>query len=253
MSNAIVTLSSIGKWFAVPGGERRQILGGISLSIERGETVALMGQNGIGKSTFANIVAGVDLDFEGSVTRPPDTSQQCPMILQDFRASLLPWLSVEANIGFPLMLRSIGKAQRLKAVKEAIALAPSRLDTSVSVSKLSGGQAQLVCVLRGFVGTPDLIVCDEPFSAIDYQARIMLRALIAKTCRERNIALLFVSHSIEDAVYLADRIVIFRGKPAIVAEEVVVTETESRNDDWLDSERSAIFRRRVRAALERKY
>lgn len=250
MTDPIVTLSEVAKTFSSPAGSR-PVLSNISFSIGRGEAVAVMGPNGVGKSTLANIVAGVDEDFEGTIARASGMRQQSPMVQQDYRASLLPWLSLEANIGFPLLLRGVSKEARTQAVRDILKQAPARLDASVPVSKLSGGQAQLACVLRGFIEAPDLLVCDEPFSAIDYPARIMLRALIARTCHARGTSLLFVSHSIDDTVYLADRIVVLRGQPASIDEEIVIDETGSRDGDWLDGERSADFRRRVRAALER--
>jgi NitT/TauT family transport system ATP-binding protein len=160
-------------------------------------------------------------------------------------------LSLEANIAFPLLLRGVPAGERARAVTEILSRAPARLDASTPVSKLSGGQAQLACVLRGFIARPNLLVCDEPFSAIDYPARIMLRSLIASMCAEYGTSLLFVSHSIEDTVFLADRIVVLSGRPASIAEVISVPNKGSRDNAWLDGEGSADVRRQVRAALDR--
>jgi NitT/TauT family transport system ATP-binding protein len=246
----VATLSQVGKTFRSAQGEHR-ILSNISMSIDRAETVAIMGANGVGKSTLAAIIAGVDESFEGKVERSSEAHHYAPMILQDFRASLLPWLSIEGNIGFPLALKGVPKLERTQRVRALLERAPARLDAATPIAKLSGGQAQLVCILRGFIDAPQLIVCDEPFSAIDYPARIMLRALIAETCRAQNIALLLVSHSIEDAVYLADRIIVLHGRPASIVEEIAMPPRRMRDPDWFDSNEGARFRRDIRFALDK--
>jgi NitT/TauT family transport system ATP-binding protein len=229
----LVSLVNIGKSFHSPGAERR-VLDGLTMTIASGEAIAIMGANGVGKSTLAGILAGIDSDFDGTMQMPPGAPRQSPMIFQDFRASLLPWLSIEANIGFPLMLQGMARADRRRKVQAIIDRAPVRLSMATPVSRLSGGQAQLVCVLRGLVVSPRMLVCDEPFSAIDAPARLMLRKLIREVCRAERIALVFVSHSIEDSLFMADRILILSGSPAKISQEVAVASPEARDDEWLE-------------------
>ena len=244
----LLRLSSVDKTFRSKRGIHR-ILSDISLTIQPGECVALMGPNGVGKSTLAGIIAGIDDDFEGRIERADALTPQAPMIFQDFKASLLPWLSVEANIAFPLMLKGVPSAERRRLVQAAIASAPRRLDVHTAVRKLSGGQAQLVSILRALVVSPALLICDEPFSAIDYPARIMLRRLIATTCRTGGIALVFVSHSIEDALFLSNRILVLGGNPASIVFDIPVGATCHRDEDWLDNPENIQLRRYLREAL----
>jgi sulfonate transport system ATP-binding protein len=244
----LVWLSNVGKVYLSSQGDRR-ILSNISLTIQKGEAIALMGANGIGKSTLARIIAGVDDDFDGKIERAGNQSSQARMIFQDFRASLLPWLSIERNIEFPLMLKGLPSNERHEMIRAIMARAPDRLDLSTPISKLSGGQAQLVCILRALVVSPNLLICDEPFSAVDYPARIKLRALLASMCHTSKIALIFVTHSIEDAMFLADRILILGGRPGSIVHEVPVGQSTSRDENWLDNSDNIQLRRMLREQL----
>ncbi len=241
----LVSLLNVGKSFRSAGAARR-VLNGITMAMAAGEAIAIMGANGVGKSTLAGILAGIDSDFDGTLQMQPGTSLHSPMIFQDFRASLLPWLSIEANIGFPLMLQGMARAERRQRIQDIIGRAPVRLSMATPVSRLSGGQAQLVCVLRGLVVSPRMLVCDEPFSAIDAPARLMLRKLIREVCRAERIALVFVSHSIEDSLFMADRILILSGSPANISQEVTVASREMRDDEWLEGTYAGGLRRRLR-------
>ena len=245
---ALVRLSTVGRSFRTARSEVR-VLADLSMSVAPGEAVAVMGANGIGKSTLAGILAGVDDGFDGQVERASGVPPQSPMIFQDFRASLLPWLSVEANIGFPLALQGMSRADRRARVQDIVAQAPVRLQMDTPVKKLSGGQAQLVCILRGLIVSPQMLVCDEPFSAIDYPARLMLRKLISERCRMAKISLVMISHSIEDSLYIADRILVLSGNPATIVNEVVVETSECRDDNWVDGEYASALRRVLRDSL----
>ena len=246
----LLRLSSVGKTFRSKRGIHR-ILSDISVTIQPGECLALMGPNGVGKSTLAGIIAGIDDDFEGRVERADGLAPQSPMVFQDFKASLLPWLSVEANIAFPLMLKGVPSKERRRLAQAAIASAPRRLDVHTAVRKLSGGQAQLVSILRALIVSPSLLICDEPFSAIDYPARILLRRLIATTCRTGGVALVFVTHSIEDALFLSNRILILGGNPASIVFDVPVGVACHRDENWLDNPENIQRRRYLREALAR--
>ncbi len=244
----LIRLSNVSKIFR-NGNTERCVLSGVELEIAPGEVVAIMGANGVGKSTLGNIVAGVDSDFDGERLLAPGMAPQSPMIFQDFRASLLPWLSVEANIGFPLALQGIGRAERRRRVADMLARAPVRLQPGTPVGKLSGGQAQLVCILRALLVSPRMILCDEPFSAIDVTAHLMLRQLMAESSRAAGMSLVLISHNVEDSLYLADRILILAGAPARFTKEIAVSRDGDRGADWLDRDYAVGLRRQLRDAL----
>jgi NitT/TauT family transport system ATP-binding protein len=244
----LITLSTIRKYVSTSAGDRK-LLDIDSLSINFGETVVLMGPNGVGKTTLANVIAGIDSEYEGTIRRAKEIEATIPVIFQDYRASLLPWLSIERNIEFPLHLRGIRLSERRRRVSELLTLAPSRLDFGTKVRYLSGGQAQLVCILRAFVVNPRILICDEPFSALDYPAKLLLRAYISQKCRSEGIGLLFITHSIEDAVYLADRVLILQGRPATITREFKLCAPYERDENWLEREEVIGLRRSLREAL----
>jgi len=247
----LIELRGVSKEFRLDRGVRR-VLHDINLTINASEAISLVGPNGVGKSTLAAIVAGIDQKFSGELRRISDMPAQVPMLFQDYRASLLPWLSIRDNITFPLALRKISRAERNELCDEIIACAPERLDLRVPTRRLSGGQSQLVCILRTLIVSPRLIVCDEPFSAIDYQARLLLREVLGRICQERSIAMLFISHSMEDAILLADRVIVLKGNPATISNQITIETPRPRRAAWLDSVEAVEVRRLLRDAIEAK-
>ncbi|MBP1888003.1 ABC transporter ATP-binding protein [Sinorhizobium mexicanum] len=175
------------------------ILHGVDLQIVRGEFVALLGKSGSGKSTILRALAGIDegVDGSGRITVPPRRS----VLFQDSR--LLPWKSVLDNV--TLGLDGPGaKAQALKALGEV----ELKHRTDVWPKTLSGGEQQRVALARSLVRNPELILADEPFSALDALTRIRMQRLLLDLCRRHQPSVLFVTHDVEEALRLADRIVI---------------------------------------------
>ena len=244
----LIRLTAVSKSFASDGGSHC-VFSGINLEIGRGEAVSLVGPNGIGKSTLAGIVAGIDPGYGGEIWRSPEIGPQSPVLFQDYRASLLPWLSISDNITYPLAVRGMPRDARDEIRDALLARAPARLDLKTATHRLSGGQAQLVCILRTLSVSPKLIVCDEPFSAIDYQARILLREELSRICCERGIAMLFISHSMEDAVLVADRVIVLTGQPATITADIAIDAPRPRQAAWLDGEAAIQARRRLREAI----
>jgi NitT/TauT family transport system ATP-binding protein len=230
----------------MPNATDRRVLANVNLTIRAEETVALLGTNGTGKTTLAGIMAGIDNDFDGGVERAAELNLKIPMVFQDYRGSLLPWLSITGNITFPLALHGVGRTERDRLCSALLTRVPARLNLSTPTRRLSGGQSQLVCILRALIVEPKLLICDEPFSALDYRARLSLRALLEQACREFGVSMIFISHSIEDAILLADRVVVLSGAPATITNEITISTPRPRSVDWLESTEALSVRRSLR-------
>ena len=192
-------------------GDRVEILGAISLRLERGQTGVLIGPSGCGKSTLLRIVAGLDTDYEGSVTRPEGP---LAMVFQEPR--LLPWRSVEQNIR--LAAPQIAEAE-LVDMLAALALTDHRAHFP---GELSLGLARRVAIARAFAVRPVLLPLDEPFASLDAPlARTMQRELLALAAA-RATTVLLVTHNADEAAQLADRIWLLSPRPARIVEEIAV-------------------------------
>src|SRR5471032_2925181 len=186
-------------------GERR-VLHRLRLQLERGAIVSLIGASGCGKSSLLNIVAGLDGAYRGAIQldgqRQQGPSGDIGLIFQEPR--LFPWLTVAQNISFahgPAM----ADAARVEALLEEVGLAGYG---SAQTKQLSGGQAQRVAIARGLYTHPKILLLDEPFSAVDAFTRMKLQDLLLRVAREHHLTVLLVTHDIDEALYLSDRIVL---------------------------------------------
>nr|WP_245984407.1 ABC transporter ATP-binding protein [Streptomyces tateyamensis] len=177
----------------------REVLGGLDLRIRRGEFLALLGRSGSGKSTLLRAMAGLDPDFTGQLLVP----QRRSVVFQDPR--LQPWKRVLDNVvlGLPGS-RSENRAQGLAALTE-VGLAQHAQAWPVT---LSGGEAQRAALARALVREPELLLLDEPFGALDALTRIRMHGLLRELCRRHRPAVLLVTHDVDEAVLLADRVVV---------------------------------------------
>jgi len=193
-SSAAVRLKGVGRVF-----DGRRILGGIDLTIAQGEFVVLVGKSGCGKSTLLKIVGGLDADCEGKVDVTPNQA----IVFQDPR--LLPWKPVWKNV----ILGMHGDAEGLRRQADA-ALAEVGLTERADAwpLTLSGGEAQRVAIARALVRAPDLLLMDEPFAALDALTRLKMQRQVAALWQRHRVATLFVTHDVEEALLLADRILL---------------------------------------------
>lgn len=206
----------------------RTILDGIDLEIARGEFVALLGRSGSGKSTILRAIAGLDTAVEGEITVPKRRS----VLFQDSR--LLPWMSVVDNV----TLGSYGPGTRDRARAALREVELGAKETSWPKT-LSGGEQQRVALARSLVRDPELLLADEPFSALDALTRIRMQRLLQKLCQRHAPAVLFVTHDVEEALRLADRVVItadgriIDDRPVAAARDSPET-AQALRDDILD-------------------
>jgi NitT/TauT family transport system ATP-binding protein len=237
--NASLSFRAIDKAFVNPrSGRREQVFEQFSLEIAEGELVAVVGASGTGKTTLLNLVAGLARPDAGSVIvgdglRPP----RLAVVFQQPR--LLDWLSVEMNVA--LAVRSAGLDTRHAA--EVLDKVGLREHLGSYPSVLSGGQRQRVAVARAFAIEPELVLLDEPFSALDELTARRLRLLLQDLWLDRARTGLLVTHNALEAAFLADRVIVLGGRPAAVLHEYRIEATRPRSPE--DPELFAFHRRIV--------
>lgn len=229
-----------------PNGVRA--LDAVTLDVQPGEIVAIIGGSGCGKSTLLRAVSGLDAPTQGQVvldgmgiTKP---HEKIGIIFQEPR--LLPWLSVADNVGFGIEDRP--KAERAERVAHALERVGLSDKANVWPRELSGGQAQRVAIARALVPRPEVLLLDEPFSALDAFTRVDLQDHLLNLWNEFRPTLIMVTHDVEEAIALADRIIVMRPRPGRLSDEIGIDLPRPRD------RQSAAFdfaKRRVLAALDR--
>jgi sulfonate transport system ATP-binding protein len=243
-SIAMLVLDQIGKTY--PNGVHA--LGGVSLEVELGEIVAVIGGSGCGKSTLLRAIAGLDPASEGAVFLDGEPisapHEKIGVIFQEPR--LLPWLKVADNVGFGLGDRpKPERAERVAAALKRVGLADK---AGVWPRELSGGQAQRVAIARALVPRPEVLLLDEPFSALDAFTRTDLQDHLLDLWADAKPTLMLVTHDVDEAIVLADRIMVMRPRPGRIFDEIALDLPRPRD------RQSAAFdfvKRRVLAALDR--
>jgi bicarbonate transport system ATP-binding protein len=217
MSN-FVEVNQIDKTFDLANGGNYIALKGIDLNIRQGEFISLIGHSGCGKSTLLNIIAGLDHATEGvvlvddtPVTKPgPDRM----VVFQNY--SLLPWLTVRENIGLAVnkVLQGLPKAERNEIIEQSIDMVGLRAAADKKPGQLSGGMKQRVSIARAFAIKPKVLLLDEPFGALDALTRGGLQERLMQICEENKVTAVMVTHDIDEALLLSDRIIMLTNGPA---------------------------------------
>jgi len=248
---AHVVVSDIRKTYRDRNGNPFLVLDGISLKIGHGEFVAIIGPNGCGKTTCLNIVAGIDKADAGQVLiRGQSPSEvRTGFMFQNYRESLFPWRTVVDNVAFPLEMRGVAKETRRHKAAEFLKLSGLDIPLDGFLYQLSGGQQQIVALTRALVMEPDIMIMDEPFSALDYHIRLQMHDVVQRLFERAKPTVLFVSHEVEEAVYLADRVIILSSRPAHVIAQYEVSLPRPRNRDLLTTPEFFEIRNRVLKAF----
>jgi NitT/TauT family transport system ATP-binding protein len=192
-----------------------------SLQVSSGEFVAILGPSGCGKSTLLELCAGLEpvsggfIAIDGEEVRGPNP--KAVMVFQEH--SLFPWLDVEANVGFGLKMRGTQDSTRVREVLERVKLVKFARHYP---HQLSGGMKQRVAIARALVGKPEFMLMDEPFAALDFQTRVLMQQFLLEVWAGFRSTILFVTHQIDEAILLADRVVVMSAAPGRVLEELKI-------------------------------
>jgi NitT/TauT family transport system ATP-binding protein len=220
-----------------PGATGVRALDDVNFSIGEGEFVALLGPSGCGKSTLLNLVAGFEDLTEGSmtfddraVTRPgPDRG----VVFQE--ASLLPWLSVWENVVFGPKVQKIARADYEPRAREMLRIVGLENFHEALPVQLSGGMRQRVGIARALVIQPRALLMDEPFGALDAQTRLSMQQLLLDVWQKLKTTVLFVTHDIDEAILLADRVCVMTARPGRITRDIPITLRRPRSIDDLTS------------------
>ena len=205
----------------------------VNLSVEESEFVMIVGPSGCGKTTLINMIGGLDSATSGTVvldgnevTGPgPDRG----MVFQGY--SLFPWLIVKKNVEFGLKMRKVPKEERSKKADEYIKLVGLEGFENALPKQLSGGMKQRVAIARTLANEPQMLLMDEPFGALDAQTRVVMQELLSKISRETKTTILFITHDIDEAVLLGDRIYVMSRRPGTIRDVLTVDLPKERNHD----------------------
>jgi NitT/TauT family transport system ATP-binding protein len=198
------------------------IYDGFDLDLPRGAFISIFGPNGCGKSTLINMISGLMPMDAGEVRFDGQTIAQTRLsyVFQNYRDALFPWLRAIDNIHYPLKLMGLTRRQREERIARLLADFEVRIDLSAYPYMLSGGQQQTVSILRALVTDPEVLFLDEPFSALDYEMTLFMREQIQRIFMKTRTTTLFVSHDLEEAVQLADKVLLLTRRPTRIADFV---------------------------------
>ena len=221
---AIVSVEHVTKVFPRDEGEPTVALKDINLTIEEKEFICIVGASGCGKTTLLRIIAGLETTSEGTILLSGNpiqgTDTDRGMVFQEY--SLFPWKSVIDNIAFGLEMRGIPKAERREKAEKYLKIIRMEQFRDAYPHELSGGMRQRVAIARALANEPKVLLMDEPFGALDAQTRNVMQRELLEIWEETKKTVIFVTHSVDEAVFLADRIVILSPRPGKIEEVITV-------------------------------
>jgi NitT/TauT family transport system ATP-binding protein len=222
------------------GQGRVLALDDVSLRISPGEFVCIVGPSGCGKSTLLRILAGLDTQSSGTLKiEAPGWAVENAMVFQE--SGLFPWMNVETNVGFGLMTRGVPKAESAARVEAALKLVGLTKFRKHYPHQLSGGMRQRSAIARAFVTDPGVLLMDEPFAALDAQNRVILQAELVRIWEQTRKTVVYITHSIDEALLLGDRTVVMTAQPGRIKHVIDVPFPHPR--DVLSLSASAEFGR----------
>jgi len=202
---------------------------GLEFDVRRGEVLAIVGPSGCGKTTLLRIIGGFEHADEGEVEIRTSSAKALATSTVFQEESVFPWLSAEDNVGYGLRIRGVPAAERQQLVDHflnKVGLAPFR---KAYPSQLSGGMRQRVSVARAFANQPEVLLMDEPFGALDEQTRLVLQDEVLRLWSEHRRTVLFVTHNLDEAITLSDRIVVLGARPGRIKAVIDVGLPRPRN------------------------
>jgi len=225
-----LSLRRVSKSYNVDG-RTLPVLQDIDIDVASGEFVGLVGASGCGKSTLLRLIIGLDTDYAGEILlegqKIAGTSLSRSIVFQDHR--LLPWLTLEENIGLALENVDLPKAVKRDRVREHIDLVGLAGFEKAYPHQLSGGMAQRAAIARGLVCNPEILLLDEPLGALDALTRMRLQDELLRIWEKQKITMILVTHDVEEAIYLSDKVVVMQSGPGRITRQIKVDLPGSRD------------------------
>jgi NitT/TauT family transport system ATP-binding protein len=222
---AMLEINGIGKTYG-SGSTLVEAIRSVSFSIDAGEFVCVVGPSGCGKTTLLKCISGLLRPSQGEVVldgqRVTDPPEEMALVFQEYNRSLMPWATVRNNVLLPLRHKKLTSAERTRLVEESLAEVGLSRFVDHYPWQLSGGMQQRVAIARALAYQPSILLMDEPFASVDAQTRGDLEDLVLQVREDYGITILFVTHDIDESVYLSDRIVVLTHAPTQVKEIVSV-------------------------------
>lgn len=226
-----LSITNVGKTWNPEGPEPVPAVRNLSLDVELGEFVVLLGPSGCGKSSLLYMVAGLEEPTSGSIAFDglgiTDPAPERSLIFQE--ASLFPWLSVRDNIGFGLRIQGMSPDKRRRKVDDLLRLVGLAGAGDRRPHELSGGMRQRAALARALAMDPKVLLMDEPFAALDIQTRARMQDHLLRIWKDTGASVLLVTHSIDEALALADRIVVFTSRPGQIKAEIRIDHPRPRD------------------------
>ena len=245
MRDVLTTMIEVDQVSKSYGEHGPTVLHNISLRINKGEVVAILGKSGCGKSTLLNCIGGFESIHQGKmllkdvpITKP---SNQCIMLMQNY--GLLPWRSVQKNVELALENRKMSKQEITNRANHYLQMVGLENRKNALPNELSGGMQQRVAIARALAIQPEVILMDEPFGALDTFTRYYLQDELMQIQQREKMTIVLVTHDIDEAIYLADRIFIMKSNPGEIHKEIVVklSKPRDRSDAEFQHYREMIF------------
>ncbi|HLS49285.1 MAG TPA: ABC transporter ATP-binding protein [Actinomycetaceae bacterium] len=228
----LLSTTGLTKSFGV-GAAALTVIDDLNLEIRAGDVTCLVGPSGVGKTTLLHLLAGLSLPTSGAVAikgaQITEPVEDIAVVFQDYRSSLMPWMRVLPNVAFPLEGRGVSKPEREKRAEDALRLVGLAGSGSKYPWQLSGGMQQRVAIARALAYESPVLLMDEPFGSLDAQTRFELEDLVLGLRRDLGITIVLVTHDIDEAVYLGDRVVVLGGRPSRIVDDVEVPLGRDRN------------------------
>jgi len=235
---AFLSIKDLNKKFSKEGLKPLTALDSINLDIEKEEFISLVGPSGCGKTTLLRIIAGLEeptsgeILLEGNEIKGPDPERG--MVFQEY--SLFPWLSIIDNIAFGPEMKGTGKEERRKTASEYIDIVNLEGFENSYPHELSGGMRQRVAIARALANAPKLLLMDEPFGALDAQTRNRMQHELLDIHEKTRKTVIFVTHSVDEAVFLSDKVVVLSTRPGRIREVIEINLPEGKKRERTDPE-----------------